>query len=128
MPAINTQAGLKGVVNRIGRAFFVVDVIERREERKGLENTRHGAVQDTVASKISGCDLRLARLVDITEAEELVALPADIANLQDGMFCQFLLQVQVVIFHVRTADVLIHSEGVAHRRNIGKNRGAYSKR
>src|SRR5450631_404050 len=117
MPIVDSQTGLQGVVIGVGGSFLVVDVQE--SVRK---SPRHIAVVDAVARQIGGGDLRLAWLVDVAEAGQLVAVGSDITNLKNRPSGKFLLKIQIKILHVRGAQVLIHTECIADGAGEAENR------
>jgi len=52
-------------------------------------------------------------LVQVAEAQQFVSLRADVADLQGHLAVDLLLQVQVVVFHVRRLNVAVESEHIA---------------
>src|ERR1700720_654056 len=66
-------------------------------------------------------DHRERRLVEIAESQQFVPLRSNVAELQGHLAGDLLLQVQVVIFHVRRAQILVHAEAVGHP--VGGSKG-----
>src|SRR5262249_26656044 len=87
VPGVHLQAGLKGVIHRVGGGFFLIEV-----EEIGRNSARHtvarrainlvGDVWDT--RQIRRSDLCLARLVDIQELKQLGSLGTDVSDLKNN--------------------------------------------
>src|SRR5579863_5411935 len=67
-------------------------------------------------------------LVQIAESQQFVSLRANVAELEGHLAGDLLLQVQVVIFHVRRAQILVHAETVGHVVGEAKGRKAWTER
>src|SRR5258708_31269286 len=61
-------------------------------------------------------------LIQVAETQQLVSLRTDIADLQCHLAVDLLLQVQVVVLHIRRAEVLIHTKTVRHQTRKTENR------
>src|SRR5207253_9387549 len=70
-------------------------------------------VVDAVASNIGSVNRCSARLADIEEAPQAMSLGSYIAHLQHGSARDLLLDVQIVVLHVRCLDVAVEAEGIA---------------
>src|SRR5271166_1600714 len=135
MPSVHSQAGLQRVVDRVRRRLFPIDVEEVRVGSTGDVEIQAiwtvEAPNEAVRTSLSPChtlpeiecgNLCLSGLVDIAEAKQFRAFRPHIANLQHHLAAHLLLQVQVKVLHVRSADVWIGAEEIAERRRPCKER------
>src|SRR5260370_22445571 len=82
-----------------------------RAVRVTRKRTRSGAeVVDAVAGHIGGVDRRRAGLAEVEEAPQAVPLGSDIAQLQHGFARDLLLDVEIVVLHVRRLDIPVEGE------------------
>src|SRR5271168_4236183 len=121
MPTIGSQTGLQPVISGSSGGFLLVDKEEITEGPGHVEIHAVGAVEPTdrtvgrseptSAGSRGGSvpirNLRLARLVDISEPEQLVSPGADITNLEHHSLAQLLLQVHVEVLGIGRANVLV---------------------
>src|SRR5690348_4342908 len=134
-PAVQTQAGLQGMVGRVGGGLFLVDIEQSRERCAGnVEVDAVGTVEPAnkavwcrltpcgALAQIESGDLRLGRLVDVSEAEKLGPLCAHVADLNDGLRSKLLLDVQVEILGIGSTNVGVGPEKVTQRRESGEHR------
>ena len=124
MPAVGPQAGLQRVIRRARRRFFPINVEQRRiggaghVEVRAVRPVKSGdrTVRQDRAVTLSGrsivrSDLRLGGLINIAESEQLGAPRPHVSHF-DHRFAKLLLQVQVEILGIGSANVSIRTEVV----------------
>ena len=102
MKIANPQLRLERVVNRICRGLQIVDVAIIAG--RGDEPRQWGH-----------------ELVDVAEAEQMMAFRANVADLEHDRLAHLLLDIQVVVEHVRCGEVLVHGEQVRRGAEAAEN-------
>src|SRR5579862_3102884 len=134
MPGIGPRRSLQRVVGGKGRRFFLIEVEEVGISRPRNVSATIEAANGTVGidrpgagrTTIIGGDLRLARLVDVAEAEQPCPFRSDVCQLYGALVAYSLLNVNVPVLHVRRTDVGIDAEEAPQRRRVAKHRHAGS--
>ena len=106
MPTADVQTGLQGVVNGVGRRPSPVQIEE-------IGEVSWDPITAYPVGQIGGRDRCLAGLVDIQELKQLGPLRSRIPDLEYGFVAQWLLNVQVEILSVGSAQIRIGSQEVA---------------
>ena len=114
MPTVDFVADLERVVIRFPGGLLLEDV----ERSGGVANkrTRHAKISNARrrrAGQIRSSDRGLVRLAYVVEAEQAVPLRSHIPYLQRSLASELLLDIDVVVFHVRRFDVRVNGENVA---------------
>ena len=112
VPPVQAQAALQGIVIGLPGGVFVHDV-KGRAIRSVSVNIGNAVVTSNAVSEVIGVNGRLARLIDVEKPPEPVTMRTDVSNLQDNVFGNLLLNIEVVVHHERRFDVLVEAEGVA---------------
>src|SRR6266849_10962741 len=97
VPVVNSPAGLQRIVDRVGRAFLEVVVDPAK-----VEWARRAAAAIVIVIRLNH---RECWLVQVAEPQQLVSLRTDVVDLQRAPAPNLLLQVQVVVFHLRSAQM-----------------------
>src|SRR5215831_9751731 len=102
---------LKRMVVRIRRRLEEIDVAERRGVRdlrgkRSMVEWMHAA-QAEGRGRVGAVGGWVPNLVDVPIAEQPMPLRADVADLENGVPADLLLDVEIVVFHVRRADVTV---------------------
>src|SRR5258708_17019590 len=112
VPSGDTEAGLERIVVRFaGRVLlqYVVRTIRVAVDGPG----GRAKVVNAVAGDIRRADLSRAGLCIVDEAPQAIARRTHVTDLYDCLVGDLLLDVQVVVLHVRRLDVAVETEGVA---------------
>src|SRR4029077_3363264 len=72
----------------------------------------HGTPSRGGGAGVPSCNLRLARLVEVAEPEQLGSSGADISDLEDHGLAQLLLHIQVEVLGVGGANVLVRAKKI----------------
>src|SRR5277367_3458483 len=111
MPSIDSIAGLQRVVVRTAGGVLLQHVIS--PVRVAGERARRSAViVNAVASDIGRVDCRRTRLTEIEEPPQMMTLRSNIRDLHYHLVRELLLEVDVVVVHVRGLDMTVESENV----------------
>ena len=113
MPGTQAQAGLERVVVRVGGGLNEVHVEEAEPGEKGVEGPRRAAVAGGL--RVVAGDELWRGLIDVAIAEEFAARRAHVTHLPDREVSEFVLDVQVVVFHIGRARVPVHGKHVRRR-------------
>src|SRR5579862_1661570 len=115
MPTGNAKAALKRVVVRLPGRILLQHVIGAVDVTSAIAAKWACRTAEILkaSSGINLVDCLRAGLVDIEKPPEAVTLGAHIAQLDHHFVADLLLDVQVVVLHVRRLDVAIEGEGIA---------------
>src|SRR4029077_2894619 len=136
MPPTRPQAGLQCMIRRRCRRFLLVNIEEITEGPRYVEVHAIGAVESADRTigrseptgagarcgSVPGSDLRLAWLIDVTEAEQPGSFRTDVTHLEDCGLTHLLLQIQIEILGVGRWNMPVRAEEIGQRRETGVDR------